>query len=176
MTLTCVLGLSTRYEREDNSFLFGCKLQRYLVTNPQTSIPHKQKWLHSTSQTAWSTLQHFISRIRVLFSYVTRILTRNYRMPWVSGMFSDPSSNPIFIPVTWLTADSCHARDTQHGSNLSIVYSYITFPSCISFITLTIIMSYNTVWNVKRNIFFFHLRLYNNWVNYSSLISFYISW
>ena len=50
------------------------------------------------------------------------------------------------IPVSWLTADSCHANVTKHRSDFSIVGTCrcITFPPCILFITITIIILCNT--------------------------------
>ena len=60
--------------------------------------------------------------------------------PCTNRIFYARSNNSVFIPVTWLIADVCHATGTKHGLDLFVVGSYITFASCNLFITLTVII------------------------------------
>ena len=63
-----------------------------------------------------------------------------------SGIYNVRSHDFISKPVSWLKADTCHVNVTKHGSDFSIVGTCrcITFPPCILFITITIIILCNT--------------------------------
>ena len=94
---------------------------------------------------------HFSGRISKHLCLCNKKLTKNYRMAlYYSGIFNVRSTNFIFIPVTWLTADVCHVNCTKHGSDLSTVRNYITFAPCKLFLTMTVIILCNTFQKVKR--------------------------
>ena len=56
-----------------------------------------------------------------------------------SGVFNVWSNNSIFISITWLSANTCLVNGSWLR-RINIVGIYITFPTCILFITMRVIM------------------------------------
>ena len=61
----------------------------------------------------------------------------------------------LYHVTTAVTADIYHVNGTKHGSDLSIVGSYVTFSPCKLFITMTVIILCNTFRRKNAMIFYY---------------------
>ena len=74
--------------------------------------------------------QHFLGRLSSSRFFCKKIDQKLPDVLALAGIFNVWLNYSIFTAVTWLTADKCHVYGTKHGSDLSIVGSYVTFHQC----------------------------------------------